>query len=127
MRSRRSLFRLPSTALRKWSGVASCAQSARPRANPAALGRDHQIFGIRRQRFCNQFFADVRAVGIRGVDEIYAQLNRPLQNSKRSRPVLWWSPNSRSGQTHRSDNRDGWTVNSPSVTVPADFATKFLA
>ena len=75
---------------------------ARASANPASLGRDHQVLGIRRERFGDQFFADIGAVGISGVDKIHAQLHRPAQDGERAGAIFWRSPDSRSGKTHGS-------------------------
>src|SRR5437016_1774132 len=45
--------------------------SIRPRPVEAAFGRDHQPGRIRKERFSDELFADVRSVGLRGVDQIH--------------------------------------------------------
>ena len=42
----------------------------------AALGRDHEIIRVRRQRLADELLADVRTVGVGGVDEVDAELDR---------------------------------------------------
>src|SRR5258708_12244839 len=59
---------------------------ARPWAIPSALGRDHKIFGVRRKRFGDQFFAEVRTIGVCGVYEVDAQPYAPPKNAN---PRTW--------------------------------------
>src|SRR5580700_6212482 len=69
-------------------------------AIPSALGRDHKILGVRRQRFGDQLFADLRTVGDRGVYEIDAQPNRTAKYSDRRSRIFGRSPDPVTGDTH---------------------------
>ena len=77
-------------------------------AIPAALGCDDQSLWIRKQGFGNQFFTDVGTVGIRCIDEVDVQFDRPAQNRDRSFPILWRTPDAVAGEAHRSETQ---TVN----------------
>src|SRR4030088_2602345 len=88
----------------------------RPRTIPSALGRNHKILGIRRQRFGNQFFADVRAVGVRGVYKVDAQLDGAAKNGDCCSGILGRPPNPITRNTHGSVSK---TVN-PEFTTERD-------
>src|SRR5262245_44041394 len=75
----------------------------RPWTIPATFGRDHQPLGIRRQRFGNQLFADVRAIGVRGIDEVDTQLCGTPKDGERSGAVLGWTPDTLTCNTHSSE------------------------
>ncbi len=47
---------------------------------PASLGSDYKASRVRKQRFGNQFFAYVWAVGIRGINKIDIKLRSPAKN-----------------------------------------------
>src|SRR5262245_45086405 len=70
---------------------------------PSALGGDHKILRIRRQCFSNQFFANVRTIGVSRVDEVDAQLNRTAQYRERRSRILGWTPDSLASDTHGSE------------------------
>src|SRR5438094_6133678 len=70
---------------------------------PASLGRDHQVFGVRRQCFGDQLFADARAIGVRGINEVDAQLYGTPQDGQRAGTVPGWSPDPFACNTHSSE------------------------
>ncbi len=61
-------------------------------SQPAAFGGDHHASRIRRQRFGNQLFANVRPIGVGGVDEVDVQLDGAAQRCQGGRAVLGRSP-----------------------------------
>ena len=61
----------------------------------AALGRDHEIIRVRRQRLADELLADVRTVGVGGVDEVDAELDRAPQHRLRLVAVGGLAPDSR--------------------------------
>ena len=69
-------------------------------ALPTALGRDHQPLRIRVQRFRDQFFADVGAIRIRGIDEIDAQFHCAPQHADGAVVIFRWTPNALSRNAH---------------------------
>jgi hypothetical protein len=71
-----------------------------PRANQSALGRDHQTARIRMQRLADQTLADVGAVRIGRVDEVHAELQRPLQHAARVLRVFRLAPDAWPCQAH---------------------------
>ena len=71
-----------------------------PGPRQAALGGDDQPARIRMQRFRDQAFADFRAVGIGGVDEIDAQFHRLAQHAAGFGRVLRFAPDPGSGDAH---------------------------
>src|SRR4029453_37821 len=77
----------------------------RSRAIPSALGRDHKILGVGRQCFGDQFFADVRTIGVSRVYEVDTQLSGKAKNRDRRSRVLGWPPNSVAGNTHGSETK----------------------
>src|SRR5262249_23823303 len=66
-------------------------------------GRDHEAFGIRRQRFGDQLFAHVRTIGISCVYEVDAQLSGLAKNRKRGVWVPGRPPDSVAGNTHGAE------------------------
>src|SRR5260370_38941468 len=76
---------------------------ARPWAIPSDLGRDNKISGVRRKRFGDQFFAEVRTIGVCGVYEVDAQLYRAAKNGKRRSGVLGRAPDAVTGNAHSSE------------------------
>src|ERR1035438_7330847 len=70
-----------------WGGIVG--PLVRPRAIPSTLGRDDKVTRIRRQRFGDQRFADIRSIRISSVDKIDAKSEeRRVGKECRSR----WSP-----------------------------------
>src|SRR5579871_2141882 len=67
---------------------------------PPALGRDNEIFGIRRKGFSDQFFTDVGPVGVSRVDEIYAQFHRVPEHGEGAGAILRRAPDSVSRYAH---------------------------
>ncbi len=93
----------PFARLAQVRGVAFSLPDIAPRANQSALGRDHQAGRIRMQRLADQPLADVGAVRIRRVDEVHAELQRPLQHASRVLRVLGLAPDAWPGQAHRTE------------------------
>src|SRR5881296_4513475 len=77
----------------------------RPWTIPATFGRDHQALGVRRQRFGDQLFADVRTIGVRGIDEVNAQLYGTPKDGQRSGTVPGWPPDPLTCNTHSSETQ----------------------
>ena len=75
----------------------------RPWTIPATFGRDNQVLGVRRQRFGNQLFADVRTIGVRGIDEVDGQLYGTPKDGQRFGAVPGWSPDPLTCNTHSSE------------------------
>src|SRR4051812_13237913 len=44
------------------------------------------------------------AVGIGGVNKVYSQLNRSLEDPNRLRAVLGWTPDASAGEAHRPES-----------------------
>ena len=62
-------------------GPAMDVPHIRPAAGEAGLGGDQQpVIGM--QRFVDQLFGDIGAIGIRRIDEIYAQFRKPFQHAQ---------------------------------------------
>src|ERR1017187_2175128 len=80
------------------SSVRGPLRGARPYL--PTLGSYHQSTRIRIQRLGNQLLTDIRTVGIRGVDEVDAQLKRAVQYAARLRRVLRCAPDIGSGNAH---------------------------
>jgi uncharacterized protein (UPF0210 family) len=74
--------------------------AARP--DEAALGRDHQSAGIRMQRLRDEALVHLGAVGVRRIDEIDAELERPLQHAARRLRILRLAPDARPCEPHRT-------------------------
>src|SRR5262249_11483310 len=70
---------------------------------PAALGRDHQVFGVRRQCLSDQLFTDVRAVGVGSINEVDAQLYGAPKDGQRPGTIPGWSPDPFACNTHSSE------------------------
>ena len=54
------------------------------------------------QRFGDQFFADVGAIRIRGIDEVDAQLHGAPQHADGAVVIFRWTPNALSRNAHRA-------------------------
>ena len=75
------------------------------RAGPLepALGRDHEILGVRRERLGDERLADIRTVGVGGVDEVHAALDRAPEHRLRGVPVRGLAPDPCPGDAHRAE------------------------
>src|SRR5215467_16362069 len=83
----------------RWSCIVGPLVRSRP--IPPSLRRNHQIFGIGVQCFCDDFLVHVGAVGIRGVNEIHLELGSSTQDFYRLWAILRRSPNTLSREAHR--------------------------
>ena len=70
---------------------------------PAFRG-DHQSFGIRMERFGDQFFADVRSIRFRCVDEVDAELDGPAEDRDGLVVISRRSPDACAGDAHCSES-----------------------
>src|SRR5882672_9675577 len=77
----------------------------RSRAIPSTLRRDDKVLRVRRQRFRDQFFADIRTIGVSRVDEIDSQLNGSSKYSNCGGGILRWSPDSVARNAHRPESK----------------------
>ena len=73
-------------------------------AQPAALGGNHQAGRIRRQRFGDQFFAHVGAIGVGGVDKVDLQLDGAAQRCQGGGAILGRSPDAIAGDAHGAES-----------------------
>jgi hypothetical protein len=71
-----------------------------PGALQPALGGDHEVVRVRVERLADQLLADVRPVGVGGVDEVDAQLDRAAQHRLRLVPVGRRTPDPVPGDPH---------------------------
>jgi hypothetical protein len=69
----------------------------------AALGGDDQVVGVRVQRLPDELLDGERTVGVGGVDEIDAQLDRPAQHAHRLVAVSGLAPDAGAGQAHGAE------------------------
>jgi hypothetical protein len=78
-------------------------------AQQPGLGRDHQIVGVRRKRFSNQFLGDIGTVGVGGVDEVDAEVHCATQHADGFLAVLRRPPDTPAGDPHgaESESVDG--------------------
>ena len=67
---------------------------------PTTLGGNHQIGGIRIERFGDEFFRHRRSTGVGGVDQVYAQFDRAPERFDRGLLIGRRSPHSGSGDAH---------------------------
>src|SRR4051812_6275679 len=70
----------------------------RPRS--ATLPDDHKIIGIRIQNLVDEFFADMRAVRVGGVDEVHAQLDGAAKHRLGLIRIGWRPPDTGPGDAH---------------------------
>lgn len=84
----------------------------------AGFSGNQQIFGVRIQSFGDDFFADMRAVGIGGVDEINSQVDGAAKNLNGFGTIFGFAPNALSSKAHGSVTEavDG------DITANAEFA-----
>src|SRR5205085_2630060 len=66
----------------------------------SAFCRDHQAGRVGTQRLGDDLFADVRAVRLRGVNEIDAELDRAAQHGNALLAIFRRSPDAVAGQAH---------------------------
>ena len=76
---------------------------ARPGRREAALGGDREALGIGMERLGDQFLADLRAVGVGGVDQVDAELERAAQDREGFLVVGRRSPDALAGDPHRAE------------------------
>ena len=69
-------------------------------ARPADLGGDDEVFGVGVERFGDELFRDVGAVGVGGVNKVDAQLDGAAQGGERGVGVVGRSPDSLAGDAH---------------------------
>jgi hypothetical protein len=74
----------------------------RARTVPTHFGRNHQVIGVGKQRFGNQFLVDLRPIGIRSVDEIHTQLDGAAENGQGSLPIFRRAKDALAREPHRS-------------------------
>src|ERR1035438_4835432 len=108
-----------------WGGIVG--PLVRPRAIPSTLGRDDKVTGIRRQRFGDQRFADIRSIRISSVDKIDAKLNSSAKNGYCRRSILRWTPDSVARRRIAPKPRRLTVSSSPRVIVPALAADSVVA
>ena len=72
-------------------------------AHPAGLGGDDQAGGIGRERFGDQFFRDVGAVGVGGVNEVDAELDGAAQRGEGAGDVGGRAPDALAGDAHGAE------------------------
>jgi hypothetical protein len=87
----------------------------------AGLGSDHEVRRIRVQRLRYDFFAHVRAIGIRGIDEIDSQLDSAPQHPDGLGPIRGLSPNSLPRNSHRAESQ----ARNPKVVSDQEFSRFF--
>jgi hypothetical protein len=68
-----------------------------------ALGRDDQVLRVRVQCLTDEVLADERPVGIGGVDEVRAQLDRAPEHPDRLVAVRRLAPDPGAGDLHRAE------------------------
>ncbi len=66
----------------------------------SGLGRDHDSAGVGRERLADESLAHFGAVGVGGVDEVYAELDGTLEHLLCLLSVPGFAPDSFSGKTH---------------------------
>ena len=73
-----------------------------PRSGQAPLGRDDDPLGIRIESVRNQLLADIRAIGVGGVDQRDAQLDDALEHAPRLPRLKRLTPDARPAKPHRA-------------------------
>ena len=78
-----------------------------PRARPwpcqATLGRDHQVIRIWVQRLGDQPLADLGPIGVGGIDEVDAEIDRAAEHALAFLPVSRLAPDAFAGQPHSAE------------------------
>ena len=80
------------------AGVVSPLGGAR--ALPSALGGDYKTCEVGVEGLSDEFFGDVRAVGVGGVDEVDSQFNGAAEGSDGGGVIVGWSPDAFTGDSH---------------------------
>src|SRR5215471_9274321 len=73
------------------------------RAHSAALGSNDESRRIGMQRLIDEALAHFRSVGIGGVDEVDAKLDRAAQHPARLGRIPRLAPDARAGETHGAE------------------------
>jgi hypothetical protein len=76
---------------------------SRTGALEAAFGRDHEIIWVRVERLTDELLADVGPVGVGGVDEVDAELDRAAQHRLRLVAVSGRAPDTVTGDPHGAE------------------------
>jgi hypothetical protein len=71
------------------------------RSREARLGGDHEIVGVGMERLVDQLLGDRRSVGVGGVDEVHALLDRAPEHADRLVGVGGRTPHPFAGELHR--------------------------
>ena len=74
----------------------------RSRPFEAGLRRDHEAF-VRVEHVANDVFADVRPVGLRGIDEVDAELGELAERCLGVAHARRWAPDALAGDAHRAE------------------------
>jgi hypothetical protein len=74
-----------------------------PGPRQTALGRNHEPFGIRIERFGNEPLVDLRPVGIGGVDESDTKLDGAHEHALRVRKVERLAPHTGTAEAHGAE------------------------
>ena len=93
-------MRLPSTASSKMLRAGVVDPLAGADALPSALGGDDETSGIGREGFGDQFFGDIGAVGVGGVDEVDSKFNGATQGGDGGSMIGGRSPDAFAGDAH---------------------------
>jgi len=91
------------TALKRLTqmrGSSIVSPHSRTAACPASLSPNHQIFRIGPQRLRNQFFINIGAVRIGGINEVHPELRKPFERPYGFRAVGRRTPDSTAGEAH---------------------------
>jgi hypothetical protein len=75
----------------------------RARPEEPCLGGDLQPLGVRVEGLGEDQLTDVRPVGVGGVDEVDAKLDRPADHPDGLVPVPGLAPDARTGDPHRAE------------------------
>ncbi|MEQ1812445.1 MAG: hypothetical protein ABL889_21125 [Terricaulis sp.] len=84
-------------------GPAVLAPNVGTAAREAAFGGDKDIVGVGRERFADQLFGDVGAVGFRRVDEVDAEFGRALEYGDGFGFVVRRAPDAFAGNAHGAE------------------------
>ena len=84
-------------------GPAQRRPLVRPRPCQPSLRGDDESGRVRMQRLADQILADVRAVRVRGVDQVDAELDRAPQDGERLLAVGRLAPDAGAGDLHRPE------------------------
>jgi hypothetical protein len=95
--------RLASQASRRLAGRQSVPPLVWTLAGPAAFGRDHEILRIGVESLRDEPFADTWAVDVGCVDQVHAELDRSLEDTRRLRWVAGLAPRPGARQSHRAE------------------------